>query len=282
MLKKPCCPYLKKLIILPLVYICLNITLVNAQNSSFTIGVVPQFEAKKLRTIWQPIIHYLEKETGYQFSIKGSPTIPDFENEFLRGEFDFAYMNPFHFILANRNEKYSPLVRDHGKSLHGVLVVKKDSDISEISQLDGEYIAFPAPNALGASLMIRQELQDTFKIKIYPRYVKTHDSVYLNVLLGEVQAGGGVQKTLNRQPPDYKEALRVIHQTKDVSPHPLAVHPRVPEKVITAVKTALLKLGESSEGKQLLSKIPIRKIGTATLQDYQPIKSLDLDRFYVK
>ena len=270
------------LTILVLLSLIVSTAPAQGQEKAFIFGIVPQFEAKKMRTIWQPIINYLKKETGYNFTIKGSPTISDFEIEYMQGDFDFAYMNPLHIVLAHESQGYIPLVRDVGDTLHGVLVVKKDSGITDVSQLNGKTIAFPAPNALGASLQMRQELHDFFKLKIFPSYVKTHDSVYLNVLLGEAAAGGGVQKTLSRQQPEYKAALKVIHKTKDVNPHPIVAHPMVPDKVVKAVKAALLKLGETSEGKMLLEKIPMKKIGPATMPDYLPLKELRLKQFYAQ
>lgn len=252
------------------------------QDKTYVFGVVPQFEANKLRNIWQPVINYLESETGYRFRIKGSPTIPDFESEFMQGDFDFAYMNPYHIMLANRKKGYIPLVKDAGTTLYGVLVVTKDSSISQISELNGSTVAFPAPNALGASLLMRQEIADKFNTRIIPTYVKTHDSVYLNVLLGEAVAGAGVQKTLDQQRPEYKSALKIIHKTREFSPHPIAAHPGVPEEVRQAVKTALLKLGKTDEGRKVLARVPIMQIGETSMEDYLPLETLGLERFYVQ
>ncbi len=106
--------------------------------------------------------------------------------------------------------------------------------------------------------------------------------MYLNVLLGEAEAGGGVQNTLSRQPPKYQAALRVLYKTQAVKPHPFAVHPRVPQQIANRVKAALLKLGDSQPGQLLLSKIPIKKIGPASLDDYLPLKKLGLERFTVE
>lgn len=261
----------------------LSSTLFAAENEDtiFTVGVVPQFEARKLHAIWRPILDFLEIETGYRFKLRGATSIPVFETEFLSGQFDFAYMNPYHVVLANQRAGYTPLVRDHGRQLFGVLVVKKDSPIKSPSELDGKLVAFPAPNALGASLQMRQELQDKFGAKVKPSYVKTHDSVYLDVLLGVSEAGGGVQKTLNQQKKKYKDSLRVIHRTKKVAPHPFAASPRVPVNVREAVIKAFLKLGNSEEGKTLLSRIPMKKVGIASMEDYDPLTSMGLERFYV-
>lgn len=252
-----------------------------AAQKVYSVGVVPQFQARKLHAIWQPILQSLESATGEKFVLKGSPSIPEFEREFMRGGFDFAYMNPYHLIIANAEAGYTPVVRDHGRKLFGVLVVNNNSDISSAKDLDGKTLAFPAPNALGASLQMRQELVDKFGIDFTPLFVKTHDSVYLNVILGKVAAGGGVQKTLKRQKEQYRSRLRVIHETDKVNPHPLAALPSVPEEVRRKVVNAFLALGETEDGKAMLAKIPMRQVGKATLQDYQALTKMGLERFYV-
>ncbi len=251
-----------------------------AEEKTYLVGVVPQFEVRKLHAIWRPILDRLEAKTGYRFALRGSPTIPEFEREFARGRFDFAYMNPYHLVVANERAGYIPLVRDHGRKLHGVLVVKKGSGINSPEQLDGKVVAFPAPNALGASLQMRQELQDRFKVRIDPIYVKTHDSVYLSVLMDRAAAGGGVQKTLNQQKPIYRDHLKVIHETQKVAPHPLAVLPSVPEAVREAVRQALLEMGSDDKDRSLLAQVPIKQIGIADMADYQPLLEMGLQRFY--
>ena len=252
------------------------------KKNIYTIGIVPQFEIRHIRKIWNPIINEVEKATGYELKLIGSPTIPDFEREFTAGRFDFAYMNPYHMLVAEKAQGYIPLIRDSSRKLHGILVVRQDSEITSVKDLDGKKIAFPAPNALGASLLMRANLINDYKIKFNPVYVKTHSSVYLNVVVKQTSAGGGVQKTLKQQRNNIKGALRILHRTPGVSPHPFAAHPRVPEQVREKIKQTLLELGESPIGKALLSKIPIKKVGEASIKDYYPIKKFKLENFYVK
>jgi phosphonate transport system substrate-binding protein len=256
---------------------------VNAEhdgNHVYTVGVVPQFDARRIHAIWRPILDALEEKTGLRFSLRGSPTIPAFEKGFIQGSFDFAYMNPYHILPANQKQGYMPLVRDAERTLYGVLVVARDSPIQQVSDLDGKTVAFPAPNALGASLMIRADFQNIFKIQVLPRYVKSHSSVYLNVVLGETAAGGGVQKTLGQQPENIREALRVLYTTDHVAPHPFTVHPRVPDAVRKKVRVALLSLAKTEAGKDMLARIPIKRIGIASMDDYRPLADLGLERFY--
>jgi len=245
----------------------------------YSVGVVPQFETRRLHAIWRPILNQLEKDTGLKFKLQGSASIPVFEKEFLTGRFDFTYMNPYHLVWSHESIGYQPLIRDHSKRLHGVLVVHKDNPITDIKQLDGKILAFPAPNALGASLMMRAELHNKHNINIIPRYVKTHDSVYMNVVLKQTAAGGGVQKTLNRQKPAISDRLRVLYRTHKVAPHPFSAHPRVTDDIAEKVQQALLNMATTDTGKNLLAKIPIKQIGVASMDDYHPLSKMGLEKF---
>ena len=249
---------------------------------TYTVGVVPQFNARTLQSIWTPILQELERRTGHTFELRGSKSISAFEKQFMAGEFDFAYMNPYHFILARKTQGYLPLVRDTGKRLRGILVVRKDVAIDDVEQLQDKAIAFPSPNALGASLMLRAQLAREFNLRFEPRYVKSHDSVYLNVVTGRMVAGGGVGRTLARQPSEVREQLRVLYTTPAVASHPVTVHPRVPETVRSMVKNALIAMGESESERQLLAKIPIGTAGEALSEDYVPLQKMGLDAFYVE
>ncbi len=254
--------------------------LTNAETI-YSIGVVPQFEARRIAEIWQPILAEISQLSGVKLELKASPNIPAFEQQFTAGEFDFAYMNPYHAIIANKKPGYAPLLRDNGRSLFGIIVVKKDSPIQSVSELDGKTVAFPAPNALGAALLPRAEFDRKFKIKINELYVKSHSSVYLNVLLGKAEAGGGVQKTLSQQAKEIRDQLRVLYQTTKVAPHPLTAHPRIDAAIQDRVKTAFLQLGDSEKGRMLLKAIPMKQIGPASIDDYAPLKEMGLDQYYV-
>ncbi|MFK5952878.1 MAG: phosphate/phosphite/phosphonate ABC transporter substrate-binding protein [Desulfobacterium sp.] len=254
----------------------------HADEKTYSFGVVPQFEARRIQKIWQPILTRLSKETGLKLHLFNSPEIPAFEKSFSEGEFDFAYMNPYHLVVANQTQGYTPIVKDNGRQLYGIIVVRKDSPIVDLQGLNGKTIAFPAPNSLGAALIPRAEFTRKFKIDFTPKYVKSHTSVYLNVILRQVDAGGGVQRTFSRQKEAVQQPLRILHETRRVNSHPVAVHPRVSAEVAELIRTAFLTMGETEKGRDMLKKIPIDKVGPASLVDYDPLKSMGLEDFYVK
>lgn len=255
---------------------------VSAVERSIRFGVVPQFDARRIQAIWKPVLAALENHSGLRFELVGSPSIPEFEKQFLTGDFDFAYMNPYHSLMAYKSHGYEPLVRDVSRTLFGIVVVRKDSPLQSIKDLDGKSVAFPAPNALGAALLPRAEFGEIYKISILPRYVRSHTSVYLNVVTGQTDAGGGVYKTLKKQPDDVRDALKIIYKTPQVAPHPVVVHPRVDKSIQETVREAFMQLGRTPEGQELVAQIPIKEIGKATLEDYEPLNQMGLDKYYIE
>lgn len=251
----------------------------NATATTYTFGVVPQFEFSKLQAIWQPILQQVTQQTGVTFDLHIESSIPQFEKALQTGQYHFAYMNPYHLLVAHRTQHYQPVLRDHSRQLQGILVVNKKSGITQLKQLNGKTIAFPAPNALGASLQMRAELTEKAGITFTPIYVKTHDSVYLNVLFNQAAAGGGVQKTLSNQSQQIQDALTVLYKTTPVPPHPIAVHPAVPEDIQQQVIQALLQLSQQPESAALLQDIPIKQLGTATFDDYVPLQDMHLEQY---
>ncbi len=254
---------------------------ISEARNLYTIAVVPQFPPTYLQENWGKILQAMEEETGLKFELIIYKSIPEFEKGFLAGEPDFAFMNPYHMVMAKRAQGYLPLLRDT-KPLTGILVVRVDSPFKKVEDLNGKKIGFPAPNAFGASLYMRAILTEVFKIKFEPLYLKTHDNVYRNVVLGEVSAGGGVNQTFQRQPEEVKKQLRILYETPPSAPHPLAVHPRVPKEVREKFFTAFLKLSKREDLKPYFNNIQIpHPIEADYTRDYKPLEKLKLEKYVV-
>ncbi|ARJ64784.1 phosphate ABC transporter [Magnetospirillum sp. ME-1] len=253
-----------------------------AEPETYTLAVVPQFDLRRIEAVWRPIIDHLQSATGARFTLVTETTIPVFEKGLHAGTYDFAYMNPYHYVVAHGRQGYGALVRDVEGKLSGIIVVRKDSGLTDARMLDGRKVAFPAPNAMGAALIPRAEFSRKLGIKVTELYVKSHDSAYLNVLLGQADAAGGIRATFEQQKPEVRGGLTVIYETERYTPHPLAVHPRVSAELAAKVQQAMIALGKTSKGDALLEGIPIKAIGTASDSDYDTLRNLGLEAFYVE
>lgn len=259
-----------------------SLTWADTNEAEYIIGVVPQYTVVATYESWTPFIDYLSEKTGIKAKLKLSKSISEFEKNCMSGLFDFAFMNPYQQVKSREKQGYIPLAHDGSNKLIGIIVVGKDSPIQSVKELDGQTIAFPAPNAFAASLYIRALLAEQEKISFTPEYLKTHDNVYRHVISGKVKAGGGVRGTLKKQPLEAQEELRVLYETPGVTPHPFSAHPRVPAKVQQDVVAAILELSKTPEGQKILEAIQMPKPVQADYErDYRSVEDMKLEKYYV-
>lgn len=250
---------------------------INVDACSLKFGAVPQFDQRTLFAIWTPIIKHIGKSINCDITIVGSENINTFEEKFLNGELDIAYMNPYHAYIANKKQGYRPILRSGEKMLTGILVVNKDSGITTLQQLNNKVLAFPSPNALGASLLMRAELASKHNITFTEKYVKTHDSVYIHVAKNLVVAGGGVQRTLDLQEQAIKNKLKVIFRTTEVPSHPIVVSKKLSSQMIITIQEQLLNLAKVDP--DLFAKIPMQNPIKTEIKDYKILQNLHLEKF---
>lgn len=252
-------------------------------ETKWKLGIVPQLPAQEIQRHWRPVADWLEQACGTRIEIVIPASIPLFEQSFARGDYELAFMNPYHAVMAQQAQGYVPLVRDSQRMLSGVLVVRQDSPAKEVRDLAGQVVAFPAPNAFGASLFMRALLDKEFGVLISPAYVRTHNNSYRHVLTGEAAAAGGVDATLQREPEHVRSALRILFRTPEVAPHPLTAHPRVPADQRSCITRTLVEARADAARLAQLAGIQIPAPVEANFQrDYQPLVRLQLDRFVVQ
>ena len=246
-----------------------------AQAQTLTLGVVPQQSATVLAAIWSPILQYLKERTGVELRFATASDIPTFEKRVLEGEYDIAYMNPYHFTFFNEHRGFKAMVRRGDASIQGIIVVRKDSGIESLEQLDGKRLAFPSPAAFAASVIPRAEIASK-GIKIDPVYVSSHDSVYLNVDKGFFPAGGGIARTFNATAEETRENLKVLWTTQPYTPHAVAAHPRVDEATREKLTQALVEMSSTDEGKALLDGLKIKYWEASIDSDWDDVRALGI------
>jgi phosphonate transport system substrate-binding protein len=247
--------------------------------AEYALGVVPQFEQRKLHEIWRPIADELERRTGLAIKLNTTLKVSEFEAEFQRGAFDLVYMNPYFVAKTSKTLGYVPLLKD-AVPMRGILVVLKGGPFSRPEQLAGKRVAFPTPNAPVGCMLLRAELKQKVGIDVEPVWARTAANVYLQVAKGMVDAGGAPDKTLQAQAPEIRDLLQVVYTTQPMAPHPIAVHPRVPAGDREKLRAALLALAETPEGRALLARIPMKEPVAATAEEYAALASRGLDAWF--
>jgi phosphonate transport system substrate-binding protein len=245
-------------------------------SDTYTFGIVPQQSATKLARNWIPIIKHLEKETGLKIKFATAPNIPEFEKRLNEGLYDIAYMNPYHYTVFSKTPGYRAFAKQSEKKIKGIIVVRSDSNIQGVKELDGREIAFPAPAAFAATLLVQAHLKRN-NINFSAKYVSSHDSVYRTVSQSLVPAGGGIVRTLEAMDPLIRENLKILWISDGFTPHAFAYHPRIPESQVRSITNALLMLN-AKDNSPLLQSINFRGIETASDDDWNDVRALSIEK----
>ncbi len=233
------------------------------------IGVAPQQDPAKVYEMMQPFLKYLEREVGYKFTFETAASIEEFQKRVLEGRYDLWWGNPLTYVQSNRSIGYVAIARDTGR-IAGLLVTRKQDGVQSARELVGKKVAFSAPDAIGATLLVRDYLTNNGvpadSIKII--YTGTHDAAYRAVLDGHADAAGGVPRSWGALPAADRDKLTIIGKTAEVPPQPFAVHPRIYRPWVLKIQRALIKLSWVPEGKDILASMQFKEIVVSADVDY--------------
>ena len=247
----------------------------NASAEKLTLGVVPQQSPLKMFKAWKPITKYLSEKTGHEIVFKTEKSIAEFEKVLYSGGYDLAYVNPYHFIIANRKQNYQAAVRAK-KMIRGILVAKgEDANFDTIIKSKTTRYLFPSPNAFAATLLTKFELLSKYGVNINEQdsyqYVNSHDSVYSGIARNTGELGGGIQRTYNNfSKAKDKNKLNVIYTTDAYPSHPIAFKPTLSDDIQQKLTEALLSVPE-----ELTAKLKIKKIIKSSNEEFDPIRKLE-------
>lgn len=247
-----------------------------AETPTLTFGVVPQQSASRLAEEWGPLLAEIGRRAGVQLVFRTAPGIPVFEERMAQGDYDLAYMNPYHYVVFHSSNGYQAFAKEQDRKIRGILVVKKDSPYRTVADLKGKTVVFPAPAAFAASILPQAEF-GRLHIPINAKFVTSHDSVYRAVASGLQEAGGGIQRTLEASPPEIRDALRVLIQTPAYTPHAFAAHPRVSQEVLAKVQAAMISLSADEVGLNLLVPLAFKGFSVARDKEWDDIRALDIN-----
>jgi phosphonate transport system substrate-binding protein len=246
-----------------------------APQAPLTFGIVPQQSASELARLWIPLIAGLGERTGLSLRFATAPDIPSFEKRLAAGQYDLAYMNPYHYSVFAQKPGYVAFAKEKGRRLRGIVVVRKESPIRELSELAGKAVAFPAPAAFAATVLVRAEFE-RLKLPIRPVFVNSHESVYLNVVQRQFEAGGGIPRTLQTVEAGVRDELRVLWQTRDYTPHAFAHHPRVPAATVQLLRQAMLAADAQDGLRPALEGLGLRGFEAAQDSDWNDVRALGI------
>lgn len=247
---------------------------VHAQEG-LVVGVTPQQSASRLAENWVPLLEEAGRRLGAPLTFRTAPGIKEFERRVLAGEYDVIYGSPVLYVAAAQALGARAIARQR-QDEQGVLVVRGDSPVAAVSDLQGRVVAFPAASAFGATVLTRASLQQ-HRVGVQEMTLPSDESVYRAVLDGVVEAGGGALRTLNRQNLDTRTFLRVLLITDSFPAYPIFVLPRIGQARAAHLQAVLFSLDGDDAGKAVLARAALLGMTLADDHTYDPARTLGGD-----
>lgn len=196
---------------------------------------------------YYPFLKYLEKATGYKFKLyfKNIQEDAGIVDDLGMGIVDFAAIGAGSYIKAQSKYRIILLVRglnSEGKAEYqSMIIVKKNSPIKRIEDLQGKHFAFGSITSTQGHLIPRILLHK-HGIKLEDladyQYMGSHQNCANAVITGQFDAGG-IQDTLAKDLV-RKRMIKILYTSEFFPSSGIAANKNVPPEVISGVKQALL------------------------------------------
>jgi phosphonate transport system substrate-binding protein len=248
-------------------------------GKEYVFAIHPLNNPARLFEIYGPVIDYLNRNIpGTVFKLEASRNYEEFEKKLYARKFDFALPNPYQ-TLSSLNHGYHVIAKmGDDYKFTGVILVRRDSGIQQVTDLKGKKVSYPARTALAATMMPQYYFQThglDVNRDIENLYVGSQESSIMNVYLGNVAAGATWPlpwEAFQKEHPDQARELQLKWETEPMLNNGVVARDDVPEQLARQVAQLLDTLHTNAEGKAMLARMPLSRFELADDKRYRVIE----------
>ncbi len=255
----------------------LAMPLAQAADDPLVLGVFPRYKATETTTMYTPLADHLSARLGRKVTLVTSKDFDSFWKGVGEQRYDIVHYNQYHYIHSAQTYQVVAHAQEFGKdAVAGALFVRKDSGITDLSQLRGRTIMFGGGRDAMLSYIAPRFLLMQAGLK--EEDFKTEFSVNPpNAILAlyhkQADAAGGGDIIIDL--PVVKNAintgeLRLLAKTEPLLFLPWAVKRTMAGPLRDAIRSSLVDLGNSEDGKNVLRSAKATGMGKSDDKDYNP------------
>ncbi|MBT3181719.1 MAG: phosphate/phosphite/phosphonate ABC transporter substrate-binding protein [Deltaproteobacteria bacterium] len=218
------------------------------------------------------IAEYIKKNAGLSVKLVHAKDFVSTIEAFGKNEADAAFMNTLGYLMAHdwaKTEAYlKTLYGDVYTDYRGEILVRTDSEINSVENLNGKVVAFTDPFSASGYLYPLKLFHDK---KVKPSkilFAGGHKRAVEMVYKGEADAAAtyhtrptasGIERDarvdLMKQYPDITERVKIIALTDEIPNGPVAFSSKLPDDVKTKLVGAILSFARTVEGRKALKEL---------------------------
>ena len=238
--------------------------------------VHPYLPATEIIKKFSPLADYLSEKTGRNIQVKVSKTYKSHIESVGEGRIGLAYLGPASYVKVAHiyGEQILLVCLEINRKpyFHGMIVVRKNSQIKTLQELVSKKFAFNDPNSTMGYLVPRYMLFETgVPIETLKEYdfLGSHDDVALGVLGGYYDAGGVKEGVYYK----YKDrGLQMLAQSPPIAEHLFVANKNIEPSTTNNIRRLLINLKDE----KILASIKSTVTGLAKVKDadYEMLRSI--------
>lgn len=265
----------------------------NGRADVLTIGLTPEQNIFKQIERYTPLAEYLFMKTGLKIKLKVLTRYGNLIDNFKSMGMDGAFFGSFTYALAHAKIGVEALARPEDSNglstYHGLIFVRKDSQIGGITDMRGKRFAF-VDRATTAGFILPLAYFKEHGLKDYKAYFKevyftgTHEDAIYDVLNRRADIGAAKNTVFTRlagADERLRRELKILKRSPDVPENSLALRKNLDASTRTAIQEALLDMHNNPAGQSVLKKFGAQRFIKTTARDYDPVfryvREIDLD-----
>lgn len=252
-------------------------SVVHAAEDALILGIFPRYKATETTTKFAPLASYLGEKLGRKVTLITSKDFDSFWDGVTNQRYDIVHYNQYHFIRSARNYQVIAHSQEFGKdAVAGALYVRKDSGITEVSQLRGRTVIFGGGkdamlSYIGPRYLLMQAglREGDFKTEL----AVNPPNALIALFHKQADAAGGgdilIDLPVVAKAVDATQ-LKILAATEPLLFLPWAVKRSMPAKLRQSIQFILVDLSSNAAGREILSAAGTTKLGKAGDRDYEP------------
>ncbi len=249
-------------------------------SAVYRMAVHPLHNPTLLLQQYQPLIRHLNTRLhDVTLELEASRDYASFEAKFRAREPECLLPNPWQTLEAMKVGYSVIAMAGDPDDFKGIFVVRRDSGITKPSDLKGRSVSFPSPTALAACIMPQYFLQThgvDVNTEITNQYVGSQESSIMNTYLNVTAAGATWPppwRAFQKDHPDEAAEMKVIWETPSLVNNSVMMRDDVLVTFREQVRSELLSLQDTPEGRGILAGIETARFHPATNADYELVRS---------
>ena len=233
---------------------------------------IPEVMHKRLT----PLTRYLSKELGLPVKLVLSHSMPAAIENVGNGAVELAYLTPVAYLRAREKGNTQLIVKtvtNKKSSFKLMIVVREDSPIKNVSDLEGKRFAFGDKAALLQRAVVVGSNMPLEKFGKYD-FLGHYDNIVRSVLHGDYDAG------ILKDTMAYRwegKGIRILYSSPDLPPYNIAASKNVDENLLNKLKKIFLGLDASNpEHRKVIKALDKKYDGFAETSDkeYDIVRTL--------